>query len=95
MSVNELKEEWDRLFATGAPNNSRSYLEIHIAYRIQELIHGGLSRKSRQMLKALSALATPGKAVPDGRHCKAPVNSAAPFTPANPPGTGWSRNSIR
>ena len=55
MSVNELKEEWERLFATGAPNNSRSYLEIRIAYRIQELTHGGLSKKSRQMLKALSA----------------------------------------
>ncbi|NOX74283.1 MAG: hypothetical protein GXP03_11930 [Alphaproteobacteria bacterium] len=26
MSVNELKEEWERLFASGAPNNSRSYL---------------------------------------------------------------------
>ena len=38
MSVNELKEEWERLFASGAPNNSRSYLEIRIAYRIQELI---------------------------------------------------------
>lgn len=55
MSVNELKEEWERLFATGAPNNSRSYLEIRIAYRIQELTHGGLSKKSRQMLKVLSA----------------------------------------
>ena len=55
MSVNELKEEWERLFATGAPNNSRSYLEIRIAYRIQELTHGGLSKKSHQMLKALSA----------------------------------------
>ena len=55
MSVNELKEEWERLFASGAPNNSRSYLEIRIAYRIQELTHGGLSKKSRQMLKALSA----------------------------------------
>ena len=55
MSVNELKEEWERLFASGAPNNSRSYLEIRIAYRIQELTYGGLSKKSRQMLKALSA----------------------------------------
>ena len=55
MSVNELKEEWERLFATGAPNNSRSYREIRIAYRIQELTHGGLSKKIHQMLKALSA----------------------------------------
>ena len=55
MSVNELKEEWERLFASGAPNNSRSYLEIRIAYRIQELTYGGLSRKNRQILKALSA----------------------------------------
>jgi len=49
MSVNGLKEEWERLFATGAPNNSRSYLEIRIAYRIQELTHGGLSKKRRGM----------------------------------------------
>ncbi|HUV65412.1 MAG TPA: hypothetical protein VMW24_16065, partial [Sedimentisphaerales bacterium] len=31
MSVNELKAQWESLFDTPAPNNSRTYLELRIA----------------------------------------------------------------
>ena len=54
MSVNELKEKWAGLFGTPAPNNSRGFLELRIGYRIQELIHGGLSRETRKALDRLA-----------------------------------------
>ncbi|WP_244301465.1 DUF2924 domain-containing protein [Stappia sp. P2PMeth1] len=54
MSVNELKAEWEALFATPAPNNSRGYLELRIGYRIQELMLGGLSRETRRTLDLLA-----------------------------------------
>ena len=41
MSVKELKAEWDKLIGTSAPNNSRAFLELRIAYRLQELSYGG------------------------------------------------------
>ena len=37
MSVPQLKSEWQTIFATTAPNNSRAFLEQRLAYRIQEL----------------------------------------------------------
>ncbi|MCK9553789.1 DUF2924 domain-containing protein [Aquamicrobium sp.] len=54
MSVKELKVEWDKLFGAEAPNNSRSFLEQRLAYRIQELTFGGLSKPTRQLLDALA-----------------------------------------
>ena len=54
MSVKQLKAEWAKLFETGAPNNSRSFLEQRLAYRIQELTFGGLSKPARQLLDALA-----------------------------------------
>uniref|UniRef100_UPI001CC05234 DUF2924 domain-containing protein n=1 Tax=Tateyamaria pelophila TaxID=328415 RepID=UPI001CC05234 len=37
MTVTDLKAEWQALFDAPAPNNSRSFLESRLAYRIQEL----------------------------------------------------------
>lgn len=54
MSVVELKAEWRRLFGTDAPNNSRSFLELRLAYRIQELTYGGPSRETARLLDALA-----------------------------------------
>jgi len=54
MSVKELKAEWEALFAAPAPNNSRGYLEMRLAWRIQELSLGGLSRETRKMLDLLA-----------------------------------------
>jgi hypothetical protein len=36
MSVIQLKSEWQTIFATAAPNNSRAFLESRLAHRIQE-----------------------------------------------------------
>ena len=53
MSVVELKQKGETLFATPAPNNSRSYLEVRLGNRIQELMLGGLSRDTRRVLDLL------------------------------------------
>lgn len=54
MTVKELKAEWEALFAAPAPNNSRGYLEMRLAWRIQELTLGGLSHDTRKMLVLLA-----------------------------------------
>ena len=54
MSVKELKAEWEKLIGSAAPNNSRTFLEIRIAYRIQELTYGGPDRETRRMLDLLA-----------------------------------------
>jgi hypothetical protein len=54
MSVNELKADWEKLIGTAAPNNSRGFLELRIAYRIQELTYGGPDRETRRMLDLLA-----------------------------------------
>jgi hypothetical protein len=54
MSVKELKAEWEKLLGTSAPNNSRAFLELRIAYRIQELTYGGPDRETSRMLNLLA-----------------------------------------
>jgi len=54
MSVKDLKAEWQTLFNTTAPNNSRGFLEGRLAYRIQELTHGGPDKQTRRMLDLLA-----------------------------------------
>ena len=54
ITVVELKTKWESLFGTPAPNNSRSYLELRLGYRIQELTLGGLSRETRRTLDLLA-----------------------------------------
>jgi len=54
MSVNELKAEWQELFAAPAPNNSRAFLEGRLAYRIQELNYGGPDKQTRRLLDLLA-----------------------------------------
>lgn len=54
MTVSGLKAEWSSLFGSDAPNNSRSFLELRLAYRIQELSYGGPSRETVRLLDALA-----------------------------------------
>lgn len=54
MSVIDLKAEWQSLFRAEAPNNSRPFLELRLAYRIQELSYGGPSRETIRLLDALA-----------------------------------------
>lgn len=54
MTVLELNTKWESLFGSSAPNNSRSYLELRLGYRVQELTLGGLSRETRRTLDLLA-----------------------------------------
>ena len=54
MSVNDRKDMWANLFSSADPNNSRAFLEVRIANRIQELTYGGLSRETRRTLDMLA-----------------------------------------
>ncbi len=54
MTVQELKAEWENLFDKPAPNNSHTYLQQRLAYRVQELAYGGLSKPVKAMLDALA-----------------------------------------
>jgi hypothetical protein len=54
MSVNELKAEWQALYDAPAPNNSRTFLESRLAYRIQELTYGGPDKQTRRLLDLLA-----------------------------------------
>lgn len=54
MSVADLKTEWQRLFGTDAPNNSRPFLELRLAYRVQELTYGGPSRETARLLDVMA-----------------------------------------
>ena len=54
MTVGELKTKWQALIGTPAPNNSRQFLEQRIAYRIQELTWGGLTKPVTRLLDALA-----------------------------------------
>jgi Protein of unknown function (DUF2924) len=54
MSLAELKAGWRSLFGADAPNNSRAFLELRLAYRIQELTYGGPSRDTTRLLDMLA-----------------------------------------
>ena len=49
-----LKARWRELFDSDPPPYNRRFLESRLAYRIQELAYGGLSRDSLDRLKALA-----------------------------------------
>ena len=50
----ELKQMWRELFDKEPPGFSRNYLISRLAYRIQELAHGGLKPVTRARLDALA-----------------------------------------
>ena len=54
MSMNELRKKWNDLFGTDPGRLGRSYLIRRLAYRIQEIICGGLSRETKQKLNQLA-----------------------------------------
>ena len=48
LSMPDLQQRWRDLIGTDPPQYSRSFLVSRLAYRIQELAHGGLSDQARQ-----------------------------------------------
>ena len=53
MPMPELKAEWRALFDTEPPPFNRRHLENRIAYRLQEIVHGGLKPETLRRLEAL------------------------------------------
>jgi hypothetical protein len=49
-----LKTRWRELFDTDPPAYNRRFLENRLAYRIQELAYGGLSRETEERLRAMA-----------------------------------------
>jgi Protein of unknown function (DUF2924) len=49
-----LKARWRELFDTEPPAYNRRFLEHRLAYRIQELAYGGLSRTTLDRLRAMA-----------------------------------------
>ena len=48
MSVRQLRDKWITLFDTPPVSFNRGNLEMRIAYRLQELSYGGLTRETRR-----------------------------------------------
>ena len=55
LNSRDLRTEWRRLFRSNPPNLSRDLLVRAIAYRVQELAHGGLSKATARKLATLAA----------------------------------------
>jgi hypothetical protein len=53
-SAEVLKARWRELFDTEPPAYNRRFLESRLAYRIQELAYGGLSRETMDRLRAMA-----------------------------------------
>src|SRR4051812_36178834 len=54
LSAQQLRDEWRRLHRGQPPRLSRDLLIRTIAYRMQELAHGGLSKAAERRLAALT-----------------------------------------
>lgn len=58
----ELKQLWRDLFASEPPPFNRRFLENRLAYRLQELAHGGLKTSTVKRLEQLGEQLDGGKA---------------------------------
>ena len=55
LSVADLRLEWRRLFRADPPRLSRDIMMRAIAYRLQEIAHGGASKVTQRRLMTLTA----------------------------------------
>jgi hypothetical protein len=54
MTVAQLREEYERVFDEPTASRNKRYLAKRIAYRMQELVHGGLSELARRRIDELA-----------------------------------------
>ena len=54
LTVGELRLEWEKLYGAPTRSRNRDYLWKRLAWRIQELEHGGLSGRAEQQLEELA-----------------------------------------
>jgi hypothetical protein len=55
LSIGELRLEWRRLYRADAPRLSRDIMMRAIAYRLQEIAYGGLSKATQRRLATLAS----------------------------------------
>jgi len=60
--IPELKQLWRDLFDNDPPPYNRRFLENRLAYRLQELAHGGLKTSTIKRLEVLGEQVDGGKA---------------------------------
>ena len=60
--IGELKQLWRDLFDTEPPAYNRRFLENRLAYRLQELAHGGLKTSTVKRLEQMGEQLDGGKA---------------------------------
>ena len=66
LTAQQLRVEWRRLYRSHSPRLSRDLLIRAVAYRIQELAYGGLSKATKRKLVALTkGLESSGSIVPE------------------------------
>jgi hypothetical protein len=62
LDLEDLRDEWQNLYGSDAPRISRDLLVLGIAYRLQEIQHGGLGKATRRKLRTIAkALRTTGR----------------------------------
>ena len=66
MSVADLREEWRRLYREETRSRNRDYLWRRLAWRIQELAHGGLSDRAKGKITDLAPTEFTRRRVPVG-----------------------------
>ncbi|MBF0370488.1 MAG: DUF2924 domain-containing protein [Magnetococcales bacterium] len=54
MTTTRLKEMWQELFDADPPPYAKQFLVKRLAYRLQELAYGGLSKQTEERLKTLA-----------------------------------------
>ena len=60
--LDELRQTWERLYGRGPPRMSRDLIALGIAFRRQELEHGGLSKATlRKLATAANTLRKTGR----------------------------------
>ena len=65
LSLGDLRLEWRRLYRAEPPRLSRDIMMRAIAYRLQEIAHGGLSRiTERRLMSLANELETAGRIAP-------------------------------
>lgn len=78
MPIEKLKNKWETLFNTKPPaSHTRKQLVGRIAYRIQELVYGGLSEETRRKLEEIGSVpqqqtspSKSGKSIPGTRYVR-------------------------
>jgi hypothetical protein len=54
LGAEDLRREWRKLYGTDAPKISRDLLALGVAYKFQEIQHGGLGKATRRKLRTIA-----------------------------------------